>query len=71
MRAVQRAGWRLLHQPAADEYAIFDHPFKPGAIVNVNPDWDRIHRGSAVFECLRSDMGVSERKLLELMSNHG
>lgn len=67
---MERVGWQLEVEPQSDEFRMYVHPLKPGRRTLVNPDWPAVYKDDPIFESIRDQMGVSARRLLELLSEH-
>jgi len=60
-RVLEKAGFGVVAGGEANEFLIFGHP--DGRVAMLDPAWDGIHVGGAIFNCLRRDLKVSKRAL--------
>ena len=67
VRALEDQGW-VPEETASDEWMVWRHADSGGRVL-MNPYWEAIWEGDAVFRCLCRDMGVGAEELLALLES--
>ena len=66
-RVLEKAGFGVVAGGDANEFLIFGHP--DGRVAMLDPAWDGIHAGGAIFNVLQRDLRVSKRALLRRLND--
>ena len=67
VRALEELGW-MPEETASDEWMVWRHVGSNGRVL-VNPYWESIWEGDAVFRCLCRDIGLSAEELVALLQS--
>jgi hypothetical protein len=67
VRAIEAEGWKLFRGDP-NPWHTYHHPENPG-ILSIDPNWAEIWEGDMTFEIVRGRMGVSAKRMLELLQD--